>query len=138
MLDEKNFVAIYGLEKRKQFRHNQFMKFQKIFFVSFLFLVLFVPEILRAASEESSVAQAEAKVYTVIEFESTFMNRRKEEILKTLGEPDSKNQVQEREVWKYSQLVKDKGQIWDQNIMFDFGRVNYIWSDQPTAGGNRK
>jgi hypothetical protein len=25
-------------------------------------------------------------------------------------------------------------QIWDQNIMFDFGRVNYIWSDQPTAG----
>ena len=138
MLDEKNFVAIYGLEKRKQFRHNQFMKFQKIFFVSFLFLVLFVPQILRAASEETSVAQAEAKVYTVIEFESTFMNRRKEEILKTLGEPDSKNQVQEREVWKYSQLVKDKGQIWDQNIMFDFGRVNYIWSDQPTAGGNRK
>ena len=138
MLDEKNFVAIYGLEKRKQFRHNQFMKFQKIFFVSFLFLVLFVPQILRAASEETSVAQAEAKVYTVIEFESTFMNRRKEEILKTLGEPDSKNQVQEREVWKYNQLVKDKGQIWDQNIMFDFGRVNYIWSDQPTAGGNRK
>jgi hypothetical protein len=138
VLDEKNFVAIYGLEKRKQFRHNQFMKFQKIFFVSFLFLVLFVPQILRAASEETSVAQAEAKVYTVIEFESTFMNRRKEEILKTLGEPDSKNQVQEREVWKYNQLVKDKGQIWDQNIMFDFGRVNYIWSDQPTAGGNRK
>jgi hypothetical protein len=114
------------------------MKFQKIFFASFVFLVLFVPQILWAASEETSVAQAETKIYTVIEFESTFMNRRKEEILKTLGEPDSKNQVQEREVWKYNQLVKDKGKIWDQNVMFDFGRVNYIWSDQPTAGGNKK
>ena len=40
-------------------------------------------------------------------------------------------QVQGKEVWKYNQMVKDKEQIWDQNIMFDFGRVNYIWSDQP-------
>ena len=59
------------------------------------------------------------------------MNRRKKEILKALGEPDKKTQVQGKEVWKYNQMVKDKEQIWDQNIMFDFGRVNYIWSDQP-------
>jgi hypothetical protein len=115
------------------------MKFQKIFFASFVTLVLFFPQILAAASEKASVAQAGTKIYTVIELESTFMNRRKEEILKTLGEPDSKNQVQEREVWKYNQIVKDKGQIWDQNVMFDFGRVNYIWSDQqPKAGENKK
>ena len=59
------------------------------------------------------------------------MNRRKEAILKALGEPDRKIQIQGKEVWKYNQMVKDKEQIWDQNIMFDFGRVNYIWSDQP-------
>jgi hypothetical protein len=116
------------------------MKFQKIVFTvaSFLFLVLFVPQISGAASEETSVAQSETKIYTVIEFESMFMNRRKEDVLKVLGEPDSKNQVQEKEVWKYNQIVKDMEQIWDQNIMFDFGRVNYIWSDQPKAGGNKK
>jgi len=114
------------------------MKFQKILFASILFLVLFVPQISGAASKETSVAQAETKIYTVIEFESMFMNRRKEDVLKVLGEPDSKNQVQEKEVWKYNQIVKDMEQIWDQNIMFDFGRVNYIWSDQPKAGGNKK
>jgi hypothetical protein len=114
------------------------MKFQKIFFASFVFLVLFVPQILEAASEETSVAQAETKIYTVIEFESSFMNRRKEDVLKVLGEPDSKIKVQEKEVWKYNQIVKDMEQIWDQNIMFDFGRVNYTWSDRPTAGGNKK
>jgi hypothetical protein len=114
------------------------MKFQKIFFASFLFLILFVPQISVATSAETSVAQAEAKIYTVIEFESAFMNRRKEDVLKVLGEPDSKIKVQGKEVWKYNQMVKDMGQIWDQNIMFDFGRVNYIWSDQPKAGGNKK
>jgi len=107
-------------------------------FASFVFLILFVPQILGAASEKTSVVQTETKIYTVIQFESTFMNRRKEEILKTLGEPDKKSQVQGREAWKYNQIVKDIGQIWDQNIMFDFGRVNYIWSDQPSAGENKK
>ncbi len=76
-----------------------------------------------------------SKLYTVIEFESTFMNRRGEEVLKALGEPDSKNQVQGKETWKYNQIVKDAGKVWDQNIMFDFGRVNYIWSDRPSGGG---
>jgi archaellum component FlaG (FlaF/FlaG flagellin family) len=107
------------------------MKFQKIIFTlaSIVFLVLFVPQILRAASEETSVAQAETKIYTVIEFESTFMNKRKEDVLETLGEPDKKSQVQGREAWKYSQIVKDVGKVWDQNVMFDFGRVNYVWID---------
>jgi hypothetical protein len=116
------------------------MKFQKIFFTFtfFVSLVLLEPQVLWAAPGIPSVPQAEKKIYTVIEFESSFMNRRKEEILKTLGEPDSKIQVQGKEVWKYNQMVKDKEQIWDQNIMFDFGRVNYIWSDQPTGKGNNK
>ena len=113
------------------------LKFQVIFGLIFL-LAFFAPNFLEATPKKNAVAQLDAKIYTVIEFESTFMNRRKEEILKTLGEPDGKNQVQEREVWKYNQLVKDKGQIWDQNVMFDFGRVNYIWSDQPKAEVNKK
>jgi hypothetical protein len=115
------------------------MTVKNLFSIGVLFL-FFVPQALQAGPEKVPSAQAKAsnKIYTVIEFESTFMNRRKEEILKTLGEPDSKNQVQEREVWKYNQLVKDKGQIWDQNVMFDFGRVNYIWSDQPKAEVNKK
>ena len=116
------------------------MKFQKIFFtfVFFVLLVLSVPQILWAAPGEFSASQAEKKIYAVIDFESTFMNRRKEEILKALGEPDRKIQVQGKEVWKYNQLVKDKEQIWDQNIMFDFGRVNYIWSDQPKVKEKKK
>ncbi len=101
-------------------------------FVVFIFFIFLVPQILGAASEEASVAQIESpkKLYTVIDFESTFMNKRKEDVMKALGEPDSKNSVQEKEVWKYNQIVKDAGKIWDQNIMFDFGRVNYIWSDK--------
>ena len=109
------------------------LKFQVIFGLIFL-LAFFTPNFLEASPKKNSVTQAEKKIYTVIEFESTFMNRRKEEILKSLGEPDSKSQVQEKEVWKYNQIVKDMEQVWDQNIMFDFGRVNYIWSDQHTAG----
>ena len=109
------------------------LQFQVIFGLIFL-LAFFAANFLEASPKKNSVTQAETKIYTVIEFESTFMNRRKKEILKTLGEPDRKSQVQEKEVWKYNQIVKDMEQIWDQNIMFDFGRVNYIWSDQPTAG----
>ena len=116
------------------------MKLQKIFFTFtfFVLLVFLFPQILWAAPKGFSVSQAEKKIYTVIDFESTFMNRRKEEILKALGEPDSKTQVQGKEVWKYNQMVKDKQQIWDQNIMFDFGRVNYIWSDQPKVKEKKK
>jgi hypothetical protein len=116
------------------------MKFKKIFFTFafFVLLVLLVPQILWAAPGEFFFAQAEKKIYTVIDFESTFMNRRKEEILKALGEPDNKIKVQGKEVWKYNQMVKDKMQIWDQNIMFDFGRVNYIWSDQPKVKEKKK
>ena len=116
------------------------MKFQKLFFIFafFVLLVLLVSQILWAAPGEFSAPQTVKKIYTVIDFESIFMNRRKEEILKVLGEPDRKIQVQGKEVWKYNQMVKDKEQIWDQNIMFDFGRVNYIWSDQPKVKEKKK
>jgi hypothetical protein len=116
------------------------MKFQKIFFTFafFVLLVLLVQQILWAAPVEFPSSQTEKKIYKVIDFESIFMNRRKEEILKALGEPDNKTQVQGKEVWKYNQMVKDKGKIWDQHIMFDFGRVNYIWSDQPKGKEKKK
>jgi len=113
------------------------LQLQAIYGLIFL-LAFCVPNFLEATPKKTSVAQTETKIYTVIEFESTFMNKRKEDVLKFLGEPDSKIQVQKKEVWKYNQIVKDMEQIWDQNIMFDFGRVNYIWSDQPTAGENKK
>ena len=110
------------------------MTFQKLFSIlaSFAFFLFLAPQFLEAASEEIPQVKAEKKLYTVIEFESTFMNKRKEDILIALGEPDSKNKTQNKEVWKYNQIVKDVGKLWDQNIMFDFGRVNYIWSDQPS------
>jgi len=116
------------------------MKFNFFFFTFtfFVLLVLLVPQILWAAPDEFSASQTVKKIYTVIDFESIFMNRRKEEILKVLGEPDRKIQVQGKEVWKYNQMVKDKEQIWDQNIMFDFGRVNYIWSDHPKVKEKKK
>ena len=104
------------------------LQFQVIFGLIFL-LAFFSPKFLEASPKKKSITQAETKIYTVIEFESTFMNRRKEEILKNLGEPDKKSQVQGREAWKYSQIVKDVGKVWDQNVMFDFGRVNYVWID---------
>ena len=96
----------------------------------FICILLLAPATLWA--EEDNTEQNTKHIYTVIEFESTFMNKRKEDILKALGEPDSKNKTQNKEVWKYNQIVKDVGKLWDQNIMFDFGRVNYIWSDQPS------
>lgn len=116
------------------------MTFKKIFFIGVFALFLTSPPT-EAAPEESAATQIQTskKIYTVIEFESMFMNKRQEEILKILGKPGSKSQVQEKEVWKYNQVVKDKGKIWDQNILFDFGRVNYIWSEQPSqrdAGPN--
>ena len=92
------------------------MKFQKLFFIFafFVLLVLLVSQILWAAPGKFSASQTVKKIYTVIDFESIFMNRRKEEILKSLGEPDSKIQIQGKEVWKYNQMVKDKEQIWDR------------------------
>ena len=109
------------------------MIIQKIFFTfaSFAFSLFLVPQVLEATPKKTPTTQLTAvkKLYTVIEFESTFMNKRKEDVVKALGEPDSKSQVQKKEVWKYSQIVKDVGKVWNQNIMFDFGRVNYIWSD---------
>ena len=106
------------------------MTSRKIFFI-LIFTFFFSFPFPGTAFEKEAVTQIDTaeKLFTVIEFESTFMNRRKEEVLKILGEPDNKDKVQDKEVWKYKQVVKDKEKIWDQNIMFDFGRVNYIWSD---------
>ena len=79
-----------------------------------------------AWSEDEQV-QSEKHIYTVIEFESTFMNRNKERVLEVLGEPDRKWEHRGKKVWTYKQVIKDQEKIWDQNIMFDFGRVNMMW-----------
>jgi len=110
-------------------------------YLKILLLLVFVlsSSVVGAFSDEVANTQIESskKLYTVIEFESSFMNRRREDILKTLGEPDSKKKVQGKEVWKYKQVVMDKEKIWDQNIMFDFGRVNYMWLDRPSTKTNK-
>ena len=80
---------------------------------------------------ETGKAQDDRKIYTVIEFESTFMNRKKEKVLKVLGEPGLRWEHSGKEIWKYRQIIKNQGKIWDQNILFDFGRVNRMWGERP-------
>ena len=99
-----------------------------------LFCVLLLAPATLWASEEGEKNSGERKIYTVIEFESTFMNHKKEKVLKILGEPDLKWELNEREVWKYYQIIKDQGKLWTQNIMFDFGRVNHMWGEKPVTG----
>jgi len=97
----------------------------------FCALLLFSPPAWSDVEEGKS--QDERKIYTVIEFESTFMNRKKERLLEVLGEPDVKWEHRGKEVWKYQQIIKDQEKLWDQNILFDFGRVNMMWGTRPTA-----
>jgi hypothetical protein len=98
-----------------------------------LFFCLLLPI---TAWSQGEKGQNEKHIYTVIEFESTFMNRKKEKVLGVLGEPDRKWEHRGKKVWTYKQIIKEQEKIWDQNIMFDFGRVNMMWGDRPTAGGN--
>ena len=104
----------------------------------FLFCVLLLFPITAWAAEEDRQVQDERKIYTVIEFESTFMNRKKEKVLKVLGEPDLKWEHSGKKIWTYRNIIKDQGKFWDQNLLFDFGRVNRMWPTRPTAnrGGN--
>ena len=81
-----------------------------------------------AWSEDEQV-QSEKHIYTVIEFESTFMNRKKEKVLKVLGEPDVKWEHRGKEVWTFHNIITEQDKIWHQSIMFDFGRVNMMWGD---------
>ena len=81
------------------------------------------------ANEEAGKVQNEKHIYTVIEFESTFMNRKREKVLKTLGEPDVKREHRGKEIWAYNNIITEQDKIWHQNIMFDFGRVNMMWGE---------
>ena len=81
------------------------------------------------ANEEAGKIQNEKHIYTVIEFESTFMNRKREKVLKTLGEPDVKREHRGKEIWTYNNIIIEQDKIWHQNIMFDFGRVNMMWGE---------
>ena len=81
------------------------------------------------ANEEAGKVQNEKHIYTVIEFESNFMNRKREKVLKALGEPDVKWEHRGKEIWTYNNIITEQDKIWHQNIMFDFGRVNRMWGD---------
>jgi hypothetical protein len=74
------------------------------------------------------------KIYSVIEFESTFMNKKKEKVLKILGEPDAQSEHRGKKIWKYNRIIKDQGKLWDQSLLFNFGRVNMMWGN-PTGEG---
>ena len=101
---------------------------------SFIFCALLFSSTLTWANGEAEKAQHEKHIYTVIEFESTFMNRRKEEVLKALGEPDLRWELNSKEVWKYHNIIKDQGKLWTQNVLFDFNRVNHMWGDASSEG----
>lgn len=100
--------------------------------IIFFIVTLLLPPVW--ANEEAEKVQNEKHIYTVIEFESTFMNRKKEKALKVLGEPDAQSEIQGREVWTYYKIIRDQGKLWNQNIMFDFGRINRMWGTSPNPG----
>lgn len=100
--------------------------------IVFLFCTLLLSPC--TAWSEDGKTRDERKIYTVIEFESTFMNRKKEDLLKVLGEPDRKWEHRGRKVWTFQKVIKDQDKIWDQNILFDFGRINMMWRT-PTERG---
>ena len=81
------------------------------------------------ANEEAVKVHNKKHIYTVIEFESTFMNRKKEKILKVLGEPDVKSAHRGKEIWTFHNIITEQDKIWHQSIMFNFGRVNSMWGD---------
>jgi hypothetical protein len=86
------------------------------------------------ASEEAEKVQNEKYIYTVIEFESSFMNRKKEKVLKVLGVPDIRRKHNGKEVWTYQNIIREQGKVWHQNIMFDFGRINMMWGEPSSRG----
>ena len=95
--------------------------------ITFIIITLLISPVW--ANEEAGKAQDEKHIYSVIEFESTFMNRKKEKVLKVLGEPDAKSEHRGKEVWTYHNIIREQDKIWHQSIMFDFGRVNMMWGD---------
>ena len=81
------------------------------------------------ANEEVEKVQSEKNIYTVIEFESTFMNRKRETVLEVLGEPDVKWEHRGKEIWTFHNIITEQDKIWHQSIMFNFGRVNSMWGN---------
>lgn len=96
--------------------------------------MLLIPFTTWADEETKENTHPEKHIYTVIEFESTFMNRKKEKVLNTLGEPDTRWEHRGKEVWTYHNIIRDQDKIWHQNIMFDFGRVNMMWGETSSEG----
>ena len=99
--------------------------------ITFFIVTLFLSPLW--ANEEARKVQNEKNIYTIIEFESTFMNRKREKVLKTLGAPDVKWEHRGKEIWTYNNIIIEQDKIWHQNIMFDFGRVNMMWGESSNA-----
>ena len=78
--------------------------------ITFFIVTLLLPPLW--ANEEAGKVQNEKHIYTVIEFESTFMNRKREKILKTLSEPDVKWEHIGKEIWKYNNIITEQDIIW--------------------------
>ena len=105
--------------------------------IIFLFFCFLLPTPVWSAEDVVKI-KPEKHIYTVIEFESTFMNRKKEKVLKLLGEPDLKSKQQGREIWTYKKIIKDQEKLWNQNLLFNFGRVNMMWGTPPGQAAGSK
>jgi hypothetical protein len=60
-----------------------------------------------SAVEKAEQLQNEKHIYTVIEFEPTFMSRKKEKVLKILSQPDIRRQHNGKEVWKHQNIIRE-------------------------------
>ena len=63
------------------------------------------------ANKEAGKVQNVKHIYTVIEFESNFMNRKREKVLKALGEPDVKWEHRGKEIWTYNNIITEQDKI---------------------------
>jgi hypothetical protein len=93
----------------------------------FIFCILLFFPFNAWVAEEVEKKPDERKIFTIIEFESAFMNRKKEKLLEVLGEPDRKWEHSGKKIWTYHKIIKDQEKFWNQNILFDFSRTNRMW-----------
>jgi len=71
------------------------------------------------------------RTYNSAEIYSMTRGRTPEEMREMFGEPNKIWESNGKEAWTYIKLVvTSKGEIWDQNFLFDFGRVYYDWVEK--------
>jgi hypothetical protein len=70
------------------------------------------------------------RTYNPAEIYSMTRGRTPEEMREMFGEPNKIWESNGKKAWTYRKLVTSKGEIWDQNFLFDFGRVYYDWVEK--------